>query len=198
MLSYIDIKDGCNYVTFRRQLQHVNEIMQKGDFMEHDTKQRIFLIFAKLSKAAARKKIYAQKAAQEGRKDVAHFLRAAAESETIQVRRIFNNMKGQIDKSPDYLTTIFEQEVDAMIEAYEEYIQEAKEHEPPSVITALSQLLQSERIIASFYSNENKNLSIGRDDRYFICPFCGCLMEGEPPDQCPVCGADRKTFQEVA
>ncbi|MEA3548735.1 MAG: hypothetical protein U9R66_13860 [Thermodesulfobacteriota bacterium] len=166
--------------------------------MEQNTKKRLFLIFAELSKAAARKKIYAQKAAQEGRKDVAHFLRAAAESETIQVRRIFNNMKGQIDKSPDYLTTIFEQEVTSMIEVYEDYIQEAKGQEPPPVITALSQLLQSELIIASFYSSENKDLSIGRDDHYFVCPFCGCLMEGEPPEQCPVCGADRKTFREVA
>ena len=165
--------------------------------MKKITEKDDLLIFATLSRAAARKKIYARKAAGEDRPDVAHFLRAAAESESVQARRILNNLIGRIDRSADYLATIFEEETTSMIKVYENYIEKAIGEKSPPLLTAMSQLLESERIIASFYSSDKKDLSIAGNDRYFVCPFCGCLMTEEIPAQCPVCGAAKKTFREI-
>jgi rubrerythrin len=31
----------------------------------------------------------------------------------------------------------------------------------------------------------------------FICPVCGYTVEGEPPDNCPVCKAVKKLFKRI-
>ena len=31
----------------------------------------------------------------------------------------------------------------------------------------------------------------------FICTVCGHTVEGEPPDQCPVCKALKKFFKKI-
>ena len=60
--------------------------------------EKLIRAFGLLSRAAARKKFYAQKAKLAGRPELSHLLRAMAESEAIQARRLFNAMRGQIDR----------------------------------------------------------------------------------------------------
>ena len=55
--------------------------------------------FSLLSKASSRKKVYSQKALKEGREDLNHLLRTISESESVQARRLFNSLRGQIDNS---------------------------------------------------------------------------------------------------
>jgi rubrerythrin len=89
-----------------------------------ETKTDIYLAhaFAELSKAAARRKIYSHKAAKDGRPEVAHFLRAMAASDAVQARRLFNSLIGRVDKSDDYLTTVFEKEVQEILASYTELL----------------------------------------------------------------------------
>ena len=80
-------------------------------------------LFALLSKAAARKKVYARKARLDGRPDLSHLLRAISASETVQAHRLFKTLRGKIDTSEGYLTTIFEQELPLLIEEYSQSMQ---------------------------------------------------------------------------
>ncbi len=152
--------------------------------------------FSLLSISAARKKIYSHRAVKDGRDEVAHLLRACAESETIQARRIFHSIRGQIDTSAEYLATIFEKEIQAVIDEYAKRIDEAKGTHDPLAL-AFTQLHKAERILQSFYLRDKKDVTAKTDSRYFICPFCRFPKENKAPERCPVCGAKQKSFREI-
>ena len=163
---------------------------------ETKTDKSLAQAFARLSKAAARKKIYSRKASKEGRPEVAHFIRAMAASEAIQARRLFNSLIGKVDTSDEYLTTVFEKEVDGILEKYSALIDDATE-DRPALIHALSQLRAAQRILRSFYDPESRDVNIKKNTDYFVCHFCGYLNTGSRPEKCPICGASQEAFDEV-
>ncbi len=152
--------------------------------------------FAELSKAAARRKVYSRKAAKDGRPEVAHFLRAMSASEKAQARRLFNSLIGKVDTSDEYVTTIFEKEVQDILETYSGLIDSATD-ERPALLHALAQLRAAERKLLSFYAPDSKDVTITQDSDYFVCHFCGYLNTGSPPEKCPICGAPKDAFHEV-
>jgi rubrerythrin len=163
-----------------------------------DTKSSQFLAqaFAQLSKAAARKKVYSRKAAKEGRPEVARFLRAMSASEAVQARRLFNSLIGRIDTSEEYVTTIFEKEVQSILEIYAELIDSAAA-EKPALLLAAKQLRAAETRLRSFYSQGSKDITVDEDPGYFVCKFCGYVSTGSPPEKCPICGASKDDFNEI-
>ena len=163
---------------------------------ETKTDHKLAQAFAQLSKAAARRKVYSRKAAKEGRPEVARFLRAMSASEAVQARRLFNSLIGRVDTSDEYMTTIFENEVQALLEKYSELIDNATV-ERPALLHTLSQLRAAETRLRSFYSPDNKNVNVNKDASYFVCRFCGYLSINSPPEKCPICGAPSDAFQEI-
>ena len=160
------------------------------------TDQQLARAFARLSEAAARRKIYSRKAASAGRPELAHFLRAMSASEAVQARRLFNSMIGRIDKADSYLSTIFENEVEAILKDYSELIESAKE-ERTAILQAIKQLQAAETRMRSLYSLDDKKINIHKDAHYFVCRFCGYLSIDRAPEKCPVCGAPKDAFNEV-
>ena len=163
---------------------------------ETKTNRSLAQAFALLSKAAARKKVYSRKAAKDGRPETAHFLRAMSASETIQARRLFNSLIGKIDTSDEYLTTLFAEEVQAILDNYSELIASG-EDQRPALIQVFSQLRAAETRLRSFYSPANKDITVNKDAEYFVCRFCGYLSTDSPPEKCPICGAAKDDFQEI-
>lgn len=160
------------------------------------TNQSLAQAFARLSKAAARRKIYSRMAAKEGRPEVARFLRAMSASEAVQAHRLFNSLIGRVDTSDAYLSSIFEEEVLTILENYSELINNAAA-ERPALLHALSQLRAVETRLRSFYSQDSKDVHVDNDACYFVCSFCGYLSTDSPPEKCPICGAPIDAFQEV-
>jgi rubrerythrin len=160
------------------------------------TDQHLAQAFAQLSKAATRRKIYSRKATREGRPDVARLLRAMSASEAVQARRLFNSLIGKIDTSDEYLTTIFEKEIQAILENYAKLINNSTD-ERPALLHAFSQLRAAETRLRSFYSFDSRDVNVKTDTRYFVCRFCGYLGTDSPPEKCPICGASRDAFQET-
>ncbi len=113
------------------------------------TSHNLAWAFARLSQAAARRKIYSRKASKEGRPGLAHFLRAMSASEAVQARRLFNSLIGRVDKSDAYLATVFENEVQAILGNYSELIDTASA-ERQALLQALSQLKAAEKRLCSF------------------------------------------------
>lgn len=165
--------------------------------MKENIEEMLLRTFGMLSKAAARKKIYAKKAVKEGREGVGHLIRAITESEKIQAHRIFSAYRGHIDLSEQYLSTIFETEIEDIISQYTRDLSEAKQGENLAIIHALTQLLAVEKRIRSYYSSEKGDMTDDRDKDYQVCSFCGYINDGDLPDSCPVCGAKRDAFREI-
>ncbi len=160
-------------------------------------REKLIKTFGLLSKASARKKVYSQKARQEGRQEVSHLLRVISESESVQARRLFNSLRGQIDTSGHYISTIFEKELEVIIGEYSENLREAQQEENKAITQVLSQLRAAERRIMSFYSKETKDVTVNKAQKYFVCQFCGYINIEKPPESCPICGADKKSFREI-
>ena len=152
--------------------------------------------YAQLSKAAARKKIYSRRAARDGRLEIACFLRAMAESETVQSRRLFNSFIGKIDTSDEYLKTIFEKEVPDILATYTELFENATAERPP-FLHALSQLRSAETRLRSFYASDKKDITVNGNTCYFVCRFCGYIGTDSRPEKCPICGASTDAFREI-
>lgn len=155
------------------------------------------LAFSLLSKASARKKVYSLKALQEGRGDLSHLLRTISESESVQARRLFNSLRGQIDNSDQYISTIFEKEVERIVEEYSVNLSESKNEENIALTQAFSQLRAAEKRIMSFYSKETKDIKDKQIKKYFVCQFCGYINTEYPPENCPICRANKKGFREI-
>ncbi|MFC1843663.1 rubredoxin-like domain-containing protein [Thermodesulfobacteriota bacterium] len=160
------------------------------------TNHNLAQAFARLSQAAARRKVYSRKALREGRPGLARFLRAMSASEAVQARRLFNSLIGRIDKSDTYLATIFEEEVQALLENYSKLIDTASV-ERPALLHALSQLRAAATRLRSFYSSDNKDVKVNEDAGYFVCRFCGYLSLDRAPEKCPICGAPEDAFHEI-
>jgi rubrerythrin len=161
-----------------------------------DDIQLLAQTFAQLSKAAARRKIYSRKAAKLDRPEVAHFLRAVSASEAIQAHRLFNSLIGRVDTTDTYLKTVFENEIQNILDNYRELI-DSISPDRPALHQALSQLQASERRLRSFYSPESESVAVVEDAHYFVCRFCGYLSTESPPEKCPICGADIDAFKVV-
>jgi len=153
--------------------------------------------FSLLSKASSRKKVYSQKALKEGREDLSHLLRTISESESVQARRLFNSLRGQIDNSDQYISTIFEKEIKEIISEYSTDLKQVEQEEHRALTHMLSQLRAAEKRIMSFYSKDAKDVKLSKINKYFVCQFCGYINTEEPPEICPICGANKNGFREV-
>lgn len=161
-----------------------------------ETDQYLAQAFARLSQAAARRKVYSRQAARDKQPATAYFLRAMAASETVQARRLLNNLIGKIDRSDKYLMSIFEKEVQNILENYTQLIDRAAQ-ERPALLTALTQIRAAETRLRSFYSAASQELQVVEDVEYFVCPFCGYLGEDRAPGKCPICGASKDAFTAI-
>jgi rubrerythrin len=165
--------------------------------MTPDLEEHLTKLFALLSKAAARQRVYAKKARQDGRPDLSHLLRAISASEDVQAHRLFKTLRGKIDTTEGYLATIFEQELSLLMEEYSLCMQIAREAGSIPMNHALLQLRAASRRLQSFYAADKKELRREMAAHYFLCQFCGYLSENEPPETCPICGAKQEGFQEI-
>lgn len=174
-----------------------NDNRGQGKNMTEENEKNLLQIYAVLSRAAARKKIYSLKALKEDKPQTAHLLRALSESEAAQARRIFSMVRGKIDPSAGYIATIFEKEIEEILERYAKEISNAKESGLTTVANSLSQLYEAESKLNIFYLSDSQDVSVEEGDRYFVCQFCGYVGKSHPPDNCPVCGAVKETFMEI-
>ena len=54
-----------------------------------------------------------------------------------------------------------------------------------------------EKTHAQLYQKALDNLEKKELVDIFVCTVCGHTVEGEPPDQCPVCKALKKFFKKI-
>jgi len=54
-----------------------------------------------------------------------------------------------------------------------------------------------EKIHADLYKKAVENLGKNPSVDYHVCQVCGNTVEGEPPDKCPICGANKKMFKKI-
>ncbi len=155
--------------------------------------------FAGESQANRRYLAFAKKAEEEGFRNVARLFRTAAESETIHAMNHLKAMGG-IKSTLENLKAAVKGETYEKLEMYPEFIEEAEKEGNKNAERTFKWAIEAEKVHADLYSKAVEAVEKGKDVELkdlYICQVCGYTVEGEIPDKCPVCGANREKFKKT-
>ena len=143
---------------------------------------------------------FAEKAKSEGYLNIARVFKAASEAEAIHARKILKAM-GMIGSTKENLEEAITGETHEYTQMYPAFVREAESEKQSDVLLAFRYALQAEEVHAGHYREALKSLNAGQDmsnRTIWICPVCGDIFLGNPPDKCPICGVFKKVFREIS
>jgi rubrerythrin len=142
---------------------------------------------------------FAEKADQEGQKQVAKLFRAAADAETVHARNHLKVMQG-IKSTKENLLAARGGENYEFTEMYPEFIKQAESEGNYKAKDSFDLANKVEKIHHGLFDAALSKVEKGEtitEKPIHVCQYCGYTVEGEAPDKCPVCGASKKTFKLV-
>jgi rubrerythrin len=155
--------------------------------------------FAGESQANRKYLFFAEKAEEEGQKQIARLFRAAAEAETVHARNHLRVLQG-IKPTKDNLSAAIGGENHEFTQMYPGFIKEAEADGENNARRSFDLANQVEKTHHGLFQAALVNLTQAKampDKPFFVCQVCGHTVEGAAPDKCPVCGALAKMFKKV-
>jgi rubrerythrin len=163
------------------------------------TRDDAITAFAGESQANRKYQAFSEKAAQEGLTNIARLFLAASEAEAIHARRLLKVLEA-IGTTEENLKAAISGETNEFTEMYPGFIMDAENEKKSDAALAFTYAMKVEEVHAFLYTEALKAVKEKRDltaKKMFICPVCGNIFFGTPPDQCPVCKAFKKVFKEI-
>ncbi len=160
------------------------------------TEENLKEAFAGESQANRKYLAFAKKADQEGHKQVAKLFRAAAEAETVHAHNHLRELKG-VRSTKENLQEAIAGETHEFKSMYPAMIDEAKTSGNTGAAQSFSYANDVEKVHAALYQKAYDNLGKNEAVDYYVCKVCGYTVEGEPPDECPICKSKKIAFYKV-
>ena len=162
------------------------------------THDNLKVAFAGESQANRKYLAFARQADKEGYPQIAKLFRAAAEAETLHALAHLGNLGG-VGSTLENLRAAVSGETYEFAEMYPPMVEQA-EAENHKARHMLGFANAAEKVHAGLFSQALQALESGADlskmDVY-LCPVCGDLEFGNPPDRCPICGAPASKYQKI-
>src|ERR1019366_7272375 len=159
----------------------------RGDTMSTST--NLNEAFAGESQANQKYRAFARKAEQDGMPNVARLFRTAAEAEVVHAQGHFKAMDG-VASTVDNLKAAIAGETYEFTTMYPPMLAEA-ETEGHRARFMFGYALKAEAVHAALYKRALEAVEQGKDlaeGGFYLCPVCGNIEFGTPPDNCPICG----------
>ena len=162
------------------------------------TVENLKVAFAGESQANRKYLAFARQAEKEGLPQIAKLFRAAAEAETIHAHAHLANMGG-VGTTVQNLEAAVAGETYEFTEMYPPMVEQAaaEGHRAKKMLDFAN---RAEKVHAGLFRQALEALRSGKDlsqmDVY-LCPFCGDVEFGVPPEKCPICGAPAAKFQKI-
>ena len=156
--------------------------------------------FAGESQANRKYLAFAKKAEADGYPQIAKLFRAAAEAETVHAHAHLRVLGG-VQTTAENIQAAIDGEGFEFKEMYPGYVTEAENEGNKAAVNTFKHALEVEKVHHALYSAAQKSLKAGKDlpqAPMFVCNVCGYTVAGAAPDKCPVCGAKKDRFFEVA
>jgi rubrerythrin len=164
------------------------------------TAENLWAAFAGESQANRKYLAFAKKAESDGYPHIARLFRAAAEAETVHAHAHLRVLGG-VKTTEQNLKAAIAGEADEFQSMYPEFLAQAqKEGNKPAEIS-IKNALAVEKIHYELYTGALEAFKSGKDlssGAIFVCGVCGNTVNGKAPDKCPVCGAPKERFCEIA
>jgi rubrerythrin len=152
--------------------------------------------FAGESQANRKYLAFAEKADREGYPQVARLFRAAAEAETVHALNHLRALKG-IGSTAENLKEAIAGESAEFQKMYPRMIADSQAEGHKDAERTFIYANEVEKVHAALYQKALETMEDKKLVDLFICPVCGYTVEGEPPDNCPVCKAVKKLFKRI-
>lgn len=155
--------------------------------------------FAGESQANQKYRAFANKAEQEGFPNVARLFRTTAEAERIHAEGHLKALDG-IGSTFDNLKAAIAGETYEYTTMYPPMLSQA-EAEGHRAKLMFGYAVKAEAVHAELYRRALEAVEKNQDlaeARFYLCPVCGHIEFGVPPEKCPVCGALGSKYVEVA
>jgi rubrerythrin len=154
--------------------------------------------FAGESQANRKYVAFAKQAEKDGFANVAKLFRTAAEAETIHAMGHFTAMGG-VGTTAENLQAAIEGETYEYKEMYPPMLKTA-EAEGHKAKRMFGFAVKAEEVHARLYAQALAAVKEGKDldtGDIYLCPICGHIEFGQPPDACPICSTKAEKFVQL-
>jgi rubrerythrin len=164
-----------------------------------NTKDNLREAFAGESQANQKYKAFAKKAEQDGFSNVARLFRTTAEAERIHAEGHLKSL-AEIGSTAENLKAAIAGETYEHTSMYPPMLEQA-EAEAHRAKLMFGYAVKAEAVHAELYKRALEAVEQNKDvaeARFYLCPVCGYIEFGVPPENCPICGTPGARFAEVA
>jgi rubrerythrin len=154
--------------------------------------------FAGESQANQKYLAFAKKAEQEGLRNIATLFRTTAEAERIHAQGHLGALDG-IGSTAENLGAAIAGETYEYTQMYPPMLKQA-EADGHKAKRMFDYAVKAEAVHARLYQLALEAVQKGEDlpqDKIYLCPVCGDIEFGAPPENCPVCKAKGSSFIQV-
>lgn len=154
--------------------------------------------FAGESQAFQKYRAFARKAEQEGLSNIARLFRTTAEAERIHAEGHALAL-GLIGETAENLRSAIAGETHEFSEMYPPMLREA-EAEGHKAKRMFGYAVKAEEVHARLYALALEALERGEDlseATFYLCPVCGHIEFGKPPESCPICNTKGSKYVTV-
>ncbi|PTD94471.1 Rubrerythrin-2 [archaeon SCG-AAA382B04] len=178
--------------------------------MKEITKTHLKNAFSGESMANIRYKIYSEKAKKQDFPSISLLFEAIAYAEHVHARNHLRRLPEETDSAIAHapfgvgdtiqnLEKGIEGEEFEINEMYPSYKEVADFQSEKKAAISFKWALEAEGIHKAFFEKAKEKIESGEGyklEKINICSTCGYTTKGKAPDQCPICGADKKQFRK--
>ena len=161
------------------------------------TKENLKEAFAGESQAAQKYTVFAAKAERDGFPNVAKLFRLTAQAERIHAEGHLKALDG-VGSTADNLKTAIAGETYEFTEMYPPMLEQA-EADGHKAKRMFKYAVEAEQVHAKLYQMALEAVESGKDleEEFYLCPVCGYIEMGAPPEKCPICGVKGEKFIQI-
>jgi rubrerythrin len=163
-----------------------------------DTLKNLKEAFAGESQAFQKYSAFAAKAEKDGMPNIAKLFRTTALAESLHAAGHLAAMDG-IGGTADNLAAAIDGETYEFTEMYPPMLEQA-EAEGHKAKRMFKWAVDAEQVHAKLYALALEAAKKGEDlteTEFYLCPICGHIEFGTPPEKCPICGVPAAKYVQI-
>lgn len=162
------------------------------------TEQNLWEAFAGECQAHRKYMMFARKAEGQDFPNIARLFRTAAEAERIHAEGHFAVLQ-EVKSTEQNLEAAVAGETHEYTEMYPPMLAQA-EADGSKAKRMFGFAVKAEKVHADLYKLALEAIRQGKDleeTQFYLCPVCGHIEMGKPPEACPICGARGEKYMQV-
>jgi rubrerythrin len=163
------------------------------------TSENLQQAFAGESQANQKYRAFAKIAEKEGLTNIAKLFQTTAEAERIHAEGHLKALD-HVGSTVANLQAAIDGETYEFTKMYPPMVEQAKA-DGHKAKTMFQFAVKAEAVHAVLYKKAIEAAKAGRDldvSDFYLCPICGHIEIGNPPEKCPVCGAKQSAYITIA